>query len=108
MKTHYEIVVFEATEADPEEYSQIACGMQVVDKATKYSDQVTCKKCLKVIQKRRMLPDRQQGYEDFMNHFDFDPAATVEWQDGWTYALYNNALAVKAKKLGDEYLENFK
>lgn len=108
MKTHYEILVFEATEADPEEYSQIACGMQVVDKSSKYSDQVTCKKCFKVMQKRRMLPDRQQGYEDFMNHFDFDPEGTVEWQDGWTYALYNNALAVKAKKLGDEYLENFK
>lgn len=52
MKVHYEIVIFEATESDPEEYSQIACGMQVVDKMTKYSDQVTCKKCLKVIQKR--------------------------------------------------------
>lgn len=52
MKTHYEIVVFEATESDPEEFTQIACGMQVVDKITKYSDQVTCKKCLKVIQKR--------------------------------------------------------
>jgi hypothetical protein len=52
MKTHYEIVIFEGTESDPEEYSQIACGMQVVNKMTKYSDQVTCKKCLKVIQKR--------------------------------------------------------
>lgn len=52
MKTHYEIVIFEATESDPEEFTQIACGMQVVDKMTKYSDQVTCKKCLQVIQKR--------------------------------------------------------
>lgn len=52
MKTHYEIVVFEANESDPQEYTQIACGMQIVDKMTKYSDQVTCKKCLKVIQKR--------------------------------------------------------
>jgi len=52
MKMHYEIVVFEATESDPEEFTQIACGMQLVDKMTKYSDQVTCEKCLKVIHKR--------------------------------------------------------
>lgn len=109
MKTHYEIVVFEATESDPEEFTQIACGMQVVDKMTKYSDQVTCKKCLKVFsQRRRMLPEREQGYEDFLNHFEFDPQASTEWQDGWTYALYNNALATKAKKLATDYIEGNK
>lgn len=52
--------------------------------------------------------ERQKGYEDFMNHFQFDPNATVEWQDGWTYALYNNSLALKAKKLANNYIEEIK
>lgn len=82
--------------------------MKVVDKMTKYSDQVTCKKCLKVIQKRRILPDREQGYEDFLNHFEFDPQASTDWQDGWTYALYNNALALKAKKLANNCIKEIK
>lgn len=57
---------------------------------------------------KNTLTDREQGYEDFMNHFEFDPNATVEWQDGWTYALYNNALATKAKKLANDYIEEIK
>jgi len=52
MKIHYEIVFSEPDESDPEGWSEVACRMHGVDKLTKYEDQVTCKNCLKVIQKR--------------------------------------------------------
>ena len=52
MKIHYEIVFSEPDESDPEGWSAIACKLLVVEKMTKYTNQVTCKNCLKVIQKR--------------------------------------------------------
>lgn len=52
MKIHYEIVFSEPDESDPEGWSEVACRMYGVENLTKYEDQVTCKNCLKVIQKR--------------------------------------------------------
>lgn len=48
MKTHYLLVHSEATESG-EEVSEIACGLEVVDKYTQYDSQVTCKNCIKVM-----------------------------------------------------------
>ena len=52
MKVHYEIVFSEPTESDPDGWSDVACRMYGVENLTKYEDQVTCKNCLKIIQKR--------------------------------------------------------
>lgn len=52
MKVHYEIVFSEPDESDPEGWSEVACRMYTVENLTKYEDQVTCKNCLKIIQKR--------------------------------------------------------
>lgn len=48
MKTHYLLVHSESDESG-EEVSEIACGLQVVDKCTAYEDQVTCGNCIKVL-----------------------------------------------------------
>lgn len=48
MKTHYLLVHLEATESG-EEISEIACGLEVVDRYTQYDSQVTCKNCIKVM-----------------------------------------------------------
>lgn len=54
-RVHFEMITSAATEADPEGDSEIACGTQAeceVEHLTIYSDHVTCKRCLKLMENR--------------------------------------------------------
>lgn len=51
-RVHYEVVVCEPSESDPDGYSELACGGEYADpEYTTNKKAVTCKSCLKAMEK---------------------------------------------------------
>jgi len=50
-KTHYEVVTQEPNESDPDGWSEILCNVEYSDNTTAEKEFVTCKNCLKLLDK---------------------------------------------------------